>query len=68
MAAAVRPRDPDDVPTVADLRALCRGSLAPHKTPAAWYVAEALPMTGSGKTQKFRVQELIAEGAYPRLG
>jgi acyl-CoA synthetase (AMP-forming)/AMP-acid ligase II len=67
VAAAVRPRNPGDLPTVADLRALCRGSLAPHKTPAAWYVADALPLTGSGKVQKFRVQELIADGAYPRL-
>jgi fatty-acyl-CoA synthase/long-chain acyl-CoA synthetase len=67
VAAVLRLRQPDDVPTVADLRAFCRGALAPHKTPSAWYVTDAFPLTGSGKTQKFRVQELVADGTYQRL-
>jgi acyl-CoA synthetase (AMP-forming)/AMP-acid ligase II len=67
IAAVVRPADPEQVPTSGELRALCREALAPAKTPADWYVADAFPLTGSGKPQKFRIRELIAAGAYPPL-
>lgn len=67
IAALVVPAEPNDPPTATELRALCRSRLAPHKTPADWYVAETFPLTGSGKVQKFRVQELIAQGGYRPL-
>ncbi|WP_153504060.1 AMP-binding protein [Cumulibacter manganitolerans] len=54
--------------TAAELHAYCREHLAPHKTPTAWYVTDAYPMTGSGKLQKFRLTELIEEGGYRPLG
>lgn len=67
VVAVVRPTDPQDPPTAEELRALCRMRLAPHKTPADFFVADAYPLTGSGKVQKFRIQELIAEAAYTPL-
>ena len=67
VAAVVLPTDADDPPTLAELHALCRQTLAPHKTPAHWYRADELPLTASGKIQKFRIAELIATGAYKVL-
>ncbi|MFE6104413.1 class I adenylate-forming enzyme family protein [Streptomyces laurentii] len=63
LPAADRPEGPD----VEECVALCRERLSPHKIPARWYLADGLPLTASGKIQKFRVRELIAEGALPRL-
>ncbi|MFD4317064.1 class I adenylate-forming enzyme family protein [Streptomyces sp. NPDC058548] len=63
LPAADRPEGPD----VEECVALCREQLSPHKIPARWYLADGLPLTASGKIQKFRVRELIAEGALPRL-
>ncbi|WP_231609967.1 hypothetical protein [Rhodococcus sp. CX] len=55
-------KDPDSFPTAADLKSWLRERLAAHKTPALWYFTRSLPMTPSGKIQKFRVQEQIADG------
>ncbi|BAU88326.1 long-chain-fatty-acid--CoA ligase [Streptomyces laurentii] len=63
LPAADRPEGPD----VEECVALCRERLSPHKIPARWYLADGLPLTASGKIQKFRVRELIAEGVLPRL-
>ena len=46
-----------EVPSVAELRAWCRAELAPFKTPKTWKFVDALPMTPSGKIQKFRLRE-----------
>ncbi|WP_440555537.1 class I adenylate-forming enzyme family protein [Streptomyces sp. SCPE 10] len=46
----------------------CRERLSPHTVPTLWFTADALPLTASGKVQKFRVRELIAQGALTRLG
>ena len=59
VAAVLVPADPGRVPPVGELHALCRANLAPHKTPARWFTAAELPLTGSGKIQKFRLHELI---------
>src|SRR5215469_8073713 len=59
VAAVVVPADPGEVPAVAELRDLCRTHLAPHKTPARWFQAAELPLTGSGKIQKFRIADQI---------
>ncbi len=50
-----------------DLVGLCKENLSPHSIPTQWFVAEEFPLTASGKIQKFRVQDVIAEGGYRRL-
>lgn len=67
IAAVVRPRHQHAPPARSDLHALCREVLAPAKTPADWYIADGFPLTGSGKVQKFRVRELLADGGYEEL-
>ena len=39
-----------------------REHLAPHKTPRHWFVVEAMPLTGSGKIQKFKLREQWSKG------
>ena len=39
-----------------ELTTYCRDRLAPYKVPRIWASAATLPMTGSGKIQKFAVQ------------
>ncbi|MEU8891481.1 AMP-binding protein [Streptomyces sp. NPDC048442] len=61
--AADRPAGPD----VDLLVERCRERLSPYKIPVQWYLADDLPLTASGKIQKFRVRELVAESALRRL-
>ena len=63
IGAVVRPADPANPPKPTELKAWCRDRIAAHKTPSLWYFTDALPMTPSGKIQKFRVQQEIASGA-----
>ncbi|MDF3305902.1 AMP-binding protein [Rhodococcus sp. T2V] len=63
IGAVVRPADPANPPDPAELKAWCRDRIAAHKTPSLWYFTDTLPMTPSGKIQKFRVQQEIASGA-----
>jgi fatty-acyl-CoA synthase len=67
VAAAVVPTDPDAAPAVIELHDLCRRHLAPHKTPARWFRTTELPLTGSGKIQKFRLREQIDHAELPEL-
>jgi len=67
VAAAIEPRSGHPAPQAEDLRAHCRAALAPHKTPVRWFVCRQWPLTGSGKVQKFRLQELAAAGALDEL-
>ncbi|WP_227999057.1 AMP-binding protein [Nocardia australiensis] len=62
IGAVLRAEDPGSPPDVAALKAWCRERIAAHKTPSLWYFAAELPMTPSGKIQKFRVQDDIASG------
>jgi fatty-acyl-CoA synthase len=59
VAAVLVPAEPGQPPAGSELHDLCRAHLAPHKTPARWFQATELPLTGSGKIQKFRLQEQI---------
>lgn len=68
IAAAIRAEDPASPPTVAQLHAHCRAALAPHKTPAQWFICEDFPLTGSGKIQKFKLRERWQAGELSRLG
>ncbi|MFE9322357.1 class I adenylate-forming enzyme family protein [Nocardia sp. NPDC052278] len=43
-------------------------TLAPFKTPRRWFVAETLPVTPSGKVQKFRLHEAIRNGDVEEIG
>jgi acyl-CoA synthetase (AMP-forming)/AMP-acid ligase II len=67
VAAVVVPADPDQAPAAAELYGLCRTHLAPHKTPARWFQAAELPLTGSGKIQKFRLGEQIGRAELDEL-
>ena len=67
VAAAVRLRPEAEVPHVEDLRRHCRERLAPHKTPADWFVVDALPLTASGKVQKFALRARASAEALMRL-
>ena len=45
-----------------ELHDYVREHLAPHKTPRHWFVVEAMPLTGSGKIQKFKLREQWSKG------
>ena len=59
VAAVLVPAEPGQLPAVTELHDLCRSHLAPHETPARWFGVTELPLTGSGKIQKFRLREQI---------
>ncbi|MFC9840218.1 AMP-binding protein [Rhodococcus sp. NPDC127530] len=63
IGAVVRPTDPANPPDATALKTWCRDRIAAHKTPSLWYFTDRLPMTPTGKIQKFRVQQAIASGA-----
>ncbi|MEV4319739.1 AMP-binding protein [Actinocrispum sp. NPDC049592] len=65
VAAVVVPVD--QAPSAQELHDFCRVHLAPHKTPTRWFQAADLPLTGSGKIQKFRLRSQIEEGALAQL-
>jgi len=67
VAAVLRPA-PGARIDLTELVALCRERMSPHKIPARWFLAEQFPLTASGKIQKFRVRETVAEGGYRPLG
>jgi acyl-CoA synthetase (AMP-forming)/AMP-acid ligase II len=67
VAAVLVPAEAGQVPAVAELRDLCRAQLAPHKTPARWFGVTELPLTGSGKIQKFRLREQIDRAELKEL-
>ena len=62
VAAFVRPTDPAQPPTVAELRAHLREHLSPQKTPTTWFRVDGFPLTGSGKIQKFALREAWEAG------
>jgi fatty-acyl-CoA synthase len=51
------------------LRALCKEALAAYKVPAQIHVMarEDLPLTGTGKVQKFRLAEQLQAGVTPEI-
>jgi len=60
--AAIRPVDPAAPPSPDELRAFCRERLAAFKTPANWFLVDALPATPTGKIQKFVLRDRIDAG------
>ncbi|HKS50041.1 MAG TPA: AMP-binding protein [Amycolatopsis sp.] len=67
VAAVLVAGQPGRPPAVTELHDLCRTHLAPHKTPARWFQTAELPLTGSGKTQKFRLRDQIDRGELDEL-
>ena len=66
--AAVLQLEPESAPPgLAELRDFLRAQLAPHKTPASWYVTAGLPTNAMGKLQKFRLREQIQAGQLQAL-
>jgi fatty-acyl-CoA synthase len=55
VAAFIRPV-PGSTPDEADLAAFCRERLASFKVPRFWQMLDTLPMTPSGKVQKFALR------------
>ena len=51
-------------PTEQELRAHVRERLAAPKTPRYWIFVEDLPLTGSGKVQKFLLRERWEKGEF----
>jgi fatty-acyl-CoA synthase/long-chain acyl-CoA synthetase len=50
-----------------ELEAHCRLRLAPFKIPQHWFLAEEFPFTPSGKVQKFKLAEIMAQGRLEPL-
>jgi fatty-acyl-CoA synthase len=64
VAAFVRPA-PGTPVTQDELASYCRAHLAAYKTPRCWVFVDTLPLTPSGKVQKFVLQEQITSDATP---
>jgi fatty-acyl-CoA synthase len=64
LAAVVR-RVPGAEVTEHELRAFVRERLAPQKAPKVWAFLDELPLTPSGKIQKFVLRERLVEGHLP---
>ncbi len=62
VGAVLRLRPDHPRPSVDELTVLVRGQLAPHKAPVFWAFCDELPMTSSGKIQKFVLREDVVKG------
>ena len=62
VGAVVRLRAGFDRPGVAELTGFLRDQMASHKTPHYWSFVEELPMTSTGKIQKFVLRDLVVSG------
>jgi fatty-acyl-CoA synthase len=60
LMAWVRLRDGATM-TLEDLRAFCRGKIAHYKVPRYLHVCDELPMTVTGKVQKFKMRDAAIE-------
>src|SRR5258707_9433349 len=61
VAAFIRPA-PGSKIEKEELHNYLREHLAPHKTPRHWFVLDTMPLTGSGKIQKFKLREQWSKG------
>jgi len=65
IAAVVRLTSGVERPSVEDLRTFCRAHMSAHKTPAYWSFVDALPVTPTGKVQKFVLRDQLSAGRLP---
>ncbi len=63
VAAVITVRPGFEAPTVGELSDFLHGQIAAHKVPLYWTIVDHLPMTPTGKTQKFVLREEAASGA-----
>jgi fatty-acyl-CoA synthase len=63
VGAVILPAPGRPSPTPGELHAYCRAHLAAFKTPRVWYFVDELPLTPSGKVQKFVLRERIRAGS-----
>jgi fatty-acyl-CoA synthase len=63
VGALVIAADPAQPPAPETLNAHCRKHLAAHKSPRLYYYVGSVPLTPTGKVQRFRIAELVACGA-----
>lgn len=50
-------------PSVEQLHAFCRERMSAHKTPKYWTFVDTMPMTPTGKIQKFVLRDQVSAGA-----
>ena len=62
VAAVLRLRADFARPTAAELTEFLRDQIAPHKIPVFWTFVDGLPMTPTGKTQKYVLRQQAADG------
>ncbi|GLZ48151.1 AMP-binding protein [Actinomycetospora sp. NBRC 106375] len=62
VGTVLRVRAGHERPSVDELTAFLRRTLAPHKAPVFWAFRDELPMTPSGKIQKFLLREEVVKG------
>jgi fatty-acyl-CoA synthase len=67
VAAVVLPRDLTIPPDPEALRTFCHERLSRHKAPSLWFIVDHLPLTPTGKVQKFVLQEWIEKGTLAPL-
>jgi fatty-acyl-CoA synthase len=60
--AAIFTYRPGKSATAQDLQEFLTRRLARYKVPRYWYAVTALPMTASGKLQKFRLAQTVRDG------
>jgi len=63
VGAVLRLRAGHERPSVAELTTFVRGQIAPHKAPTHWSFVDDLPMTPTGKIQKFLLRDQVTAGA-----
>lgn len=66
IAAVVRFSPGVERPTAGKMRDFCRANMAAHKTPTYWSFIDALPMTPTGKVQKFVLRDQLVSGRMPK--
>jgi fatty-acyl-CoA synthase len=62
IAAVVRLAPGAGRPSVEELRAYCRVRMSAHKTPAYWSFVDDMPVTPTGKIQKFVLRDKLSAG------
>ncbi|MFF0449926.1 class I adenylate-forming enzyme family protein [Streptomyces sp. NPDC004609] len=67
VGVAVRLREAAAPGVRAALEAHCRAALSPYKVPQHWFHVPELPITPSGKVQRFKLLEAITEGRLEPL-
>ncbi len=67
VAAVVRVRGEQPDGLRAALVEHCRARLSPYKVPQQWFSAGELPVTASGKVQKFKLRDAVVSGALTAI-